>query len=106
MASLLQICILFLTVCIVVDGRFYRNIPLPRSPQKLISLEVPSEEPQIIFEPSHKVHNHLLALRPDYALFKLAEVFKSFLDRRFDPSLINKEKADSFLRHQLRNSLQ
>ncbi|CAD5210125.1 unnamed protein product [Bursaphelenchus okinawaensis] len=105
MVSLLQTCTIFLLLCIVVDGRFYRNIPLPRTPQRLISIEVPAEEPQVLFEPTHKVHNHLVALRPDYAIVKLAGVFKSIFDRRSDPNMINKEKADNFLRHQLRNSL-
>lgn len=70
------------------EARFYRNLPLPRYSQRLIQIPLSEIELESLTPPSEsrpEINNHLAALRPDYAILKVADVFKNFFEKR--PSL-------------------
>jgi hypothetical protein len=97
-----------LTICLLVliepvTCRFYRNIPLPREPQRVVQIDTAMESAPIpmaqveIYEddegnlrPLERAMDkeqlgsgsHLMLLRPDYTFRKVASLFRNFFDKR------------------------
>lgn len=116
MIATIVICILlFVQPC---SCRFYRNIPLPRGPQRVVQIETVAPEPiptaQVeIFEdddnsvrPLNRIvdqeqlsggSSHLMLLRPDYTFRKVASLFRNFFDKRMGSVSERKRRTGNFL---------